>query len=420
MQIARPRLRLEAVPGLSYAALPARCAVPHVATGAFLGMLSFPVLIALAMTTGALLVTVVGAVVAGVALILATNVLASVHRSRFRALGLHIERPVTVHQPGPLSWFTTTLRSGAFWRSLLYGLAGGLVHLVAGTGLLVVFGWGLVAVTALMHGDAFFGAVEFGSALRTNLVATGAGLVALGLVLPTARLIALADCAVAVRLLGWSRAEQLHQQVAHLRESRTEVVDAADAERRRIERDLHDGAQQRLTALAMNLGIASATLTDLPEPAKRALDDAHTEAKTALVELRSIVRGLHPPVLDDRGLDAALSGLAGRCPVPVTLDVDLPRRPERTVEAVAYFVVSEALTNVVKHAAARGATVEVTQTGHQLRVRVVDDGVGGADPTRGTGLTGLRQRVASVDGRLTIESPIGGPTVLEVSLPCAS
>lgn len=150
------------------------------------------------------------------------------------------------------------------------------------------------------------------------------------------------------------------------------------------------------------------------------MEQAHAEAKAALVELRGIVRGLHPAVLDDRGLDAALSGLAARSPVPVSLDVHVPGRLPRPVEAVAYFVVSEALTNVVKHSGASRAQVVARVDGGALRLRIVDDGAGGADDSRGTGLTGLRQRVASVDGTLTVESPLGGPTVLEAWIPCGS
>jgi signal transduction histidine kinase len=196
------------------------------------------------------------------------------------------------------------------------------------------------------------------------------------------------------------------------------VVDAADAERRRIERDLHDGAQQRLVSLAMNLGLARATLKDLPEDARTALAEAHEEAKEALGELRNLVRGLHPVVLEDRGLDAALSGIAARSPVPVRLAVDVPRRVPPTVEAVAYFMVSEALANVAKHAQASAARVDVWLDGALLRLSVADDGIGGADAARGSGLTGLAQRAASVDGGFEIVSPVGGPTAIMVELPC--
>ncbi|WP_084558189.1 sensor histidine kinase [Hamadaea tsunoensis] len=230
------------------------------------------------------------------------------------------------------------------------------------------------------------------------------------------------ELAVARTLLQASRAERLSARVDRLTESRAETVDAADAERRRIERDLHDGAQQRLVSLAMNLGLARATLTEADPQAREALAAAHDEAKLALSELRDLVRGLHPAVLDDRGLDAALSGIAARSPVPVELTVELPAdaadRPSRTIEAVAYFVVAEALSNVAKHAGATAVTVDVRHRGDRLRLWISDNGRGGADPARGTGLRGLAQRAGSVDGRLTVTSPIGGPTVIEVELPC--
>ena len=217
---------------------------------------------------------------------------------------------------------------------------------------------------------------------------------------------------------GPSRTEELEHQVRRLAQTRAGAVDAADAERRRLERDLHDGTQQRLVSLAMNLGMARVEVTTA-EQAKQAIAAAHEEAKAALTELRNLIRGLHPAVLADRGLDAALSGVAARMPVPVRLTVDLPRRPPPVIEAVAYFVVSEALTNVAKHAQASQAEVFVQRTGDRLHVIISDDGVGGADPARGTGLAGLAKRASSVDGTFEIASPPGGPTLITVDLPCA-
>jgi signal transduction histidine kinase len=196
------------------------------------------------------------------------------------------------------------------------------------------------------------------------------------------------------------------------------VVDAADAERRRLERDLHDGTQQRLVSLAINLGMARAQ-AETAQDAKQAIAEAHEEAKAALAELRDLIRGLHPAVLEDRGLDAALSGVTARMPIPVRLTVEgLERRPSPVVEAVAYFVVSEGLANIVKHAQAHEAAVSVERIGNRLHVIVTDDGVGGADAARGTGLAGLARRAASVDGTFEIDSPPGGPTLLTVDLPC--
>lgn len=248
-----------------------------------------------------------------------------------------------------------------------------------------------------------------------------AGLLVLAAVPYLAAALVRLESEVVPALLGRSREEDLARRVEDLTESRAGAVDAADAERRRIERDLHDGAQQRLVSLALNLGIARATLVDLPPEAREVIDAAHREAKEAIEELSSLVRGLHPAVLDELGLDAALSGLAARAPLPVRLRTDLPRRPAPAVEAVAYFVVSEALTNVAKHAPeATRADVTVIRLGGILRVVIADDGLGGADPARGSGLTGLAQRVRSVDGTFRMSSPVGGPTMMSVDLPCQS
>jgi signal transduction histidine kinase len=249
-------------------------------------------------------------------------------------------------------------------------------------------------------------------------------LVASGLVVAApwvARGLAWVDEAAARALLGPSRAEALALRADSLERSRADVLAAADGERRRIERDLHDGAQQRLVSLALNLGMARASLTDVPESARQAIATAHDEAIQALAELREFVRGLHPAVLDDRGLDAALSGIAARAPLPVRVTVDVSLRCSPTIEAVAYFVVSEALTNVAKHARATRATVTVARAGGLVRVVVVDDGRGGAASSGGgTGLRGLAQRVSSVEGAITVDSPPGGPTTIAVELPCES
>jgi signal transduction histidine kinase len=231
------------------------------------------------------------------------------------------------------------------------------------------------------------------------------------------RRLATADAALARWLL--SPPADLAARVTELEISRERVVDAAEAERRRIERDLHDGAQQRLVALAMELGRARAKFGDDPEGARVLLDRAHIEAKEALTELRNLVRGVHPPILTERGLDAALSGLAALCPVPVDVHVEVPVRPKPAVEAVAYFMVAEALTNVAKHS--RASHVNVVVEGHgfpgTLTVLVSDDGIGGADP-HGAGLSGLADRVSGVDGELSVESPSGGPTMISAVLPC--
>jgi signal transduction histidine kinase len=255
-------------------------------------------------------------------------------------------------------------------------------------------------------------------------VFTGVGGALLAVLFPVlpglARWFTRTDETLARKLLGPGRRESLAQRVESLARSRADLVAAADAERRRIERDLHDGAQQRLVSLAMNLGMARERFESEPEPVRQAIAAAHDEAVLALTELREFIRGLHPAVLNDRGLDAALSGLAARAPLPVRLRVDVPEPASPGVEAVAYFIVSEALTNVVKHAQATRAEVTVTRAGDVLRIAVTDDGCGGAVPGEGTGLDGLAQRAAAVDGTLTIDSPPGGPTTITAELPCES
>jgi signal transduction histidine kinase len=202
--------------------------------------------------------------------------------------------------------------------------------------------------------------------------------------------------------------------------SRAAAVDLAAEDRRQIERDLHDGVQQRLVSLAMDLGRAKEKLDTDPEHAKELVDEAHEEAKRAITEVRDLARGIHPAVLTDRGLDAALSALAARSTVPVDVQVDVAERPPASVEAAAYFVVSEALTNMTKHANATKATVTVRRSGDRVTIQVQDDGVGGAQVAEGSGLAGLRDRVGALDGELHLLSPAGGPTVLMVEIPCAS
>jgi signal transduction histidine kinase len=268
------------------------------------------------------------------------------------------------------------------------------------------------------------GTVAFGSGeLHGILPLTGcavAGVAVLLLAPPATRGTASALAAVSRALLGPSRRRDLSVRVEELEHSRAVVTDAAEAERRRIGRDLHDGAQQRLVATIMELARAKSRLfADDADAARALVDSAHEQAQTALVELRNLVRGVHPPVLSERGLDAALSGLAALCPVPVDLDVRLAGRPSATVESIAYFVVAETLTNVAKHARAENVRVALTQRRHHITITIRDDGIGGADPT-GVGLTGLAGRVAAVDGRLSIESPAGGPTTITAELPCES
>jgi signal transduction histidine kinase len=226
------------------------------------------------------------------------------------------------------------------------------------------------------------------------------------------------DVALGRALLGPSRSGQLSAEVQRLGEARTLAVESAEAERRRIERDLHDGLQPKLVSLALELGLAKARFERDPRGARSLLDQAHEEAKTAIQDLRGLVRGIHPSVLDERGLDAALSALVASCAVPVRVDVRLSQRPDQAREAVAYFVVAEAITNVTKHSGATRAAVMITESGGLLRVLVEDDGNGGARADPGGGLAGLAARVTAVDGTFTVTSPPGGPTYVEAVVPC--
>jgi len=301
--------------------------------------------------------------------------------------------------------------SAQTWRKAAYHTLLG--PLLAAAEVLVLAVWGTGIGCATVYGWMW--------ATHTGLIqaayVTAGGVLLLAAAPPLASAVTRVETRAARALLGPSRAQRLERRVTDLAVSRTDLAEAADAERRRIERDLHDGTQQRLVSLAVNLGLARATLTDLPHEALRVIEEAHREAKEAISELNDLVRGLHPAVLDDRGLDAALSGLAARLPLPVRLHVDLDGRVAPGTESVAYFVVSEALTNVTKHSRATRVDVSVRRTENVVRVEVTDDGVGGADTAAGTGLAGLAGRVGSVDGVFRISSPAGGPTTVAAELP---
>jgi signal transduction histidine kinase len=210
----------------------------------------------------------------------------------------------------------------------------------------------------------------------------------------------------------------VEEQVAQLESSRASAVDATDSTLRRIERDLHDGAQHRLVAIALDLGRARERMKDDPAAAEPLIVEAHAEVKRAMAELRDLVRGIHPSILTDRGLDAAVSALAGRSPVPVAVAVELERRPPAAVETAAYYLVAEALTNVAKHSRAHEAQVRMQARERQLVVEVRDDGVGGAVRAPGSGLEGIGQRVDALGGELELDSPEGGPTTLKAVIPC--
>ncbi|MFI8371441.1 sensor histidine kinase [Streptomyces sp. NPDC085466] len=303
-------------------------------------------------------------------------------RARARAmLDVDVAEPSRLPRVGgALPWLWARLKDPVAWRTQLYGL--------------IRLPWGIFTFTV-------------------TLVA----LVALWPVLPfIARGLAAADRGMVRGLL--SPSDELERRIAELESDRGVVVDTAAADLRRIERDLHDGAQARLVALAMGLGLAKEKLHEDPDAAAAMVAEAHGEVKLALQELRDLARGIHPAVLTDRGLGAALSSLAGRCTVPATVHVDLAGRPAEAIEGIAYFTVSELLQNVSKHARARGASVEVWRTEDRLLLQVRDDGVGGARlDGSGTGLAGLAERLDAVDGLLVVDSPEGGPTTVTAELP---
>jgi signal transduction histidine kinase len=346
------------------------------------------------------------------AVLMLARPLASAHRERcWAVLGLHVPAPAE-------------RAVQAMWRPLVYHLAVG--PALACGALLVVAAWaggaGLAAILAyawaLPPVDPLQGG-PLAPALLTLVFPALAGFLLLAAAPWLALTVRRLDARAVAALLGPDRARELERRVEDLADKRAGVVDAADIERRRIERDLHDGAQQRLVSLAMNLGLARETLEGVPDAAMKVIVEAHEEAKEAMAEMRALIRGLHPAVLEDRGLDAALSGIAARVPLPVRLRVEVAERASSTVEAVAYFVVSEALTNVVRHAGASKVEIDVERRGDRLLLSVSDDGAGGADPARGSGLIGLGRRVRSVDGTFRIVSPAGGPTTVTVELPCA-
>jgi signal transduction histidine kinase len=245
----------------------------------------------------------------------------------------------------------------------------------------------------------------------------GAFILALGLA--TAPWLRKVDARFAKVFLAPTKAAELRLRVTQLTETRADTVDAQAAELRRIERDLHDGAQARLVSLGMTIGLAEELLDRDPAAARKLMAEARESSTTALVELRHLVRGIHPPVLAERGLDGAIRALALSLPIPATVDTDLPGRPETPVESAGYFAIAEALANVVRHSRAQHAWISMRHSGEVLFMMVGDDGIGGADPDSGTGLRGIERRLAAFDGTMTLSSPPGGPTVVTMELPCA-
>jgi signal transduction histidine kinase len=384
--------------------------------------LATPILLMLVLTIGTLPFFPVS--VAVFALLLVTSRLVG-HVERFRIASLTGVQIANPHRREVGSWSRRTVgwvTSSATWKELGYHLLNLPVSILFGTVVVGVWSVALALVGLPLYVEASPAeqAHILGIEIRPggpSVVAAGIGLVVLFVAPWLTRGLSRLRIGVDDGLLGGGEAAVLRRRVDTLEASRAQVVDAAEMERRRIERDLHDGAQQRLVALAMSLGLAKEKLDSDPEAARALVDEAHREAKHALVELRDLARGLHPPILTDRGLHAAVAGLASRAPVPVDVDVRLSRRPPPSIEGIAYFVISEALTNVARHSGATRARVVVTDTPRALVVEVSDDGIGGASADRGSGLRGLTDRAGAVDGSFLVTSPQGGPTVVRAELP---
>ncbi|MEU8915918.1 sensor domain-containing protein [Streptomyces nigrescens] len=361
-----------------------------------------------------------------------SRALGGLERARARALlGLDVTdpEPARASKPGLMGWVGAVLKSGVSWRHLVYSV----LHMpwaVFSFVFSVTFwsvGWGLLAYplwrwTFLAYldqpGIQMWGDGR-GHGIYLDTPADIGFTSGLGLLLVLAgpwviHGLTQVDRVMVHGLLGPS---SLATRVSQLESDRGVVVDTAAADLRRIERDLHDGAQARLAALAMDLGLAKEKLAEDPEAAARMVDEAHGEVKIALQELRDLARGIHPAILTDRGLGPALSALSARCTVPVTVTVDLDHRPAAAIEGIAYFTASELLQNVSRHARATSATLDVWRTADRLMVLVADNGQGGAHTGSGTGLAGLAERLDAVDGLLIVDSPVGGPTCITAELP---
>ncbi|MEU3291923.1 sensor domain-containing protein [Streptomyces longwoodensis] len=334
--------------------------------------------------TGAMLsLTVIGLPLLALGL-MGARLLGRAERARARALlGVRIEEPspLPLRRAGGLQGMWLVLKDPVGWRTILYDL--------------IRLPWGILTFTVTLT-----------------------SLFVLWPVLPfLARGLTNADRAMVRALL--SPSDELERRIAELESDRGVVVDTAAADLRRIERDLHDGAQARLVNLAMGLGLAKEKLLEgqADDQVAAMVDEAHGEVKLALQELRDLARGIHPAVLTDRGLDAALSSVASRCTVPVKVTADLPSRPAAAIEGIAYFTVSELLQNISKHSGARQASVEVWRSDDRLLVQVWDDGHGGASLDAGSGMRGLAERLDAVDGLFVVDSPPGGPTTVTAELP---
>ncbi|MFE5404300.1 sensor histidine kinase [Streptomyces sp. NPDC056580] len=356
--------------------------VSHLLLNLPMAVFGFTYVFTVVLVSGVLTLTVIGLPLLAVCL-LGARQLGKLERIRSRALlGVRVDEPSPLpiaRGGGVLQRLWLALKDPVGWRTLLYDL--------------IRLPWGILTFSTVL-----------------------VSLFVLWPVLPfIARGLSNVDRAMVRGLL--SPSDELERRIAELESDRGVVVDTAAADLRRIERDLHDGAQARLVNLAMGLGLAKEKLLEDPDSAAAMVEEAHGEVKLALQELRDLARGIHPAVLTDRGLDAALSSVASRCTVPVKVTADLPTRPAAAIEGIAYFTVSELLQNISKHSRAHSASVDVWRNEDRLLIQVRDDGRGGARLESGSGMRGLAERLGAVDGLFLVDSPAGGPTVVTAELP---
>lgn len=410
-------------PGFLLSVWPWR-SIAYLLTGRLTGAVALVGIASTAVVGGVLVVVLVGMPLL-VLLALAGIPVAWAERRRLRLID---RDPIAdQHQvpaaKGLWAWLTTRLREQATWRELGYALLfAGLLWPVDAFAIMI----GLLFPLAMIASPLVMATVGDGQETKVLKVWTvttwpaAFGIAVLGLVLLALGGYALGAAAGAraelTRLLIAPRESDLGAKVVELTRSRFRLVDAFEAERRRIERDLHNGAQQRLVSLTMTLGLAR--LDAPPGPLADQLAKAHDEAGRALAELRELIHGIHPKVLADYGLQAAVADAADRSAVPVDVELELSARLPQAVEAAAYFVVCEALANIAKHSGANRAKVTGEHRDGRLFMRISDDGRGGAVAGTGSGLTGLADRVSVLDGRLSLSSPPGGPTLLCVEFPC--
>jgi signal transduction histidine kinase len=337
--------------------------------------------------------------------------LSKTERSRVHFLGFVVPPRPVADGEGLWSGARARLTDSARWRQVAY-------HMTA-----VAIAWTLAFVAFAVWMGALYLATAplWGFALGTPffriVVFTAVGVALAGLAARTTVWCAKREAEYVAWLLGPDRYEVMRSRVENLTADRRQILEAVAGERRRIERNLHDGVQARLVALGIDLGLAESMLPGRADEARDLITSARDKVRASIGELRVIGRGLHPSILEDRGLDAALSAVVAASPVPIRLQCELERVPPPAVEEAAYFIVSEAVSNILKHSGARRASVDVASDESGLRIVVHDDGIGGADSARGSGLAGIEARVRGVDGVMRIASPPGGPTVLAVELP---